>query len=82
MMRGGSWNNDAQNCRSAIRNNNSPDNRNNNVGFHCVFQHSSEFDARVREPKSLAERASRSPGSVPASGYVTRPKRKPSRAGR
>ncbi|MFH1491492.1 MAG: SUMF1/EgtB/PvdO family nonheme iron enzyme [Pseudomonadota bacterium] len=33
MIRGGSWNNDAHNCRSAYRNNNEPDNRNNNVGF-------------------------------------------------
>lgn len=33
VIRGGSWNNDAQNCRSANRNNNTPDNRNNNVGF-------------------------------------------------
>ena len=32
-MRGGSWNNDANNCRSANRYNNWPDNRNNNVGF-------------------------------------------------
>lgn len=31
--RGGSWNNDAQNCRSANRNCNAPDNRNNNLGF-------------------------------------------------
>ncbi|MBP7184704.1 MAG: hypothetical protein KBA06_04285, partial [Saprospiraceae bacterium] len=29
--RGGSWNNDRQNCRSANRNNNTPDNRNNNL---------------------------------------------------
>ncbi|GAX60888.1 sulphatase-modifying factor protein [Candidatus Scalindua japonica] len=33
MIRGGSWNNDAQSCRSAYRNNNEPDNRNNNLGF-------------------------------------------------
>ena len=33
MIRGGSWNNDAQNCRAAIRNNNAPDNRDNNLGF-------------------------------------------------
>ena len=33
MIRGGGWNNDARNCRSAIRNNNAPDNRNNNLGF-------------------------------------------------
>jgi Sulfatase-modifying factor enzyme 1 len=33
VMRGGSWNNSARNCRSAIRNRNSPDNRNDNLGF-------------------------------------------------
>ena len=31
--RGGSWNNDARNCRSANRNRNNPGNRNNNNGF-------------------------------------------------
>ncbi|WP_428846465.1 SUMF1/EgtB/PvdO family nonheme iron enzyme [Porphyromonas levii] len=36
MNRGGSWNNDADNCRSANRNNNNPDNRNNNLGFRVV----------------------------------------------
>lgn len=34
--RGGSWNNDPANLRSANRNNNTPDNRNNNLGFRCV----------------------------------------------
>ena len=33
VIRGGSWNNNARNCRSANRNNNNPDNRNNNNGF-------------------------------------------------
>jgi hypothetical protein len=33
VKRGGSWNNNAQNCRSANRNNNNPNNRNNNNGF-------------------------------------------------
>lgn len=37
VLRGGSWNNNAQNCRSANRNNNNPDNRNNNIGFRLVF---------------------------------------------
>jgi hypothetical protein len=32
MTRGGSWNNDPQNCRSANRNRNEPANRNNNLG--------------------------------------------------
>ncbi|MEA3450726.1 MAG: SUMF1/EgtB/PvdO family nonheme iron enzyme [Bacteroidota bacterium] len=35
--RGGSWNNNAGNCRVANRNNNSPGNRNNNLGFRLVF---------------------------------------------
>ncbi|MEI7934705.1 MAG: SUMF1/EgtB/PvdO family nonheme iron enzyme [Chlorobiaceae bacterium] len=37
VIRGGSWNNNAENCRSASRNNDTPDNRNNNVGFRLVF---------------------------------------------
>jgi len=36
MLRGGSWNNNAKNCRSAYRNWNSHDNRNDNVGFRVV----------------------------------------------
>ena len=35
-MRGGSWNNNQDNARSAYRNNNTPDNRNNNLGFRVV----------------------------------------------
>ena len=33
VLRGGAFNNEADNCRSAIRNNRQPDNRNNNIGF-------------------------------------------------
>ena len=33
VLRGGSWNNNANNCRSANRNNNNPSNENNNNGF-------------------------------------------------
>lgn len=32
-LRGGAWNNNAQNLRAANRNHNAPDNRNNNIGF-------------------------------------------------
>ncbi|OQW40086.1 MAG: hypothetical protein A4S08_05830 [Proteobacteria bacterium SG_bin4] len=35
-MRGGSWNNNPDNARSAARNNNHPDNRNNNIGFRVL----------------------------------------------
>ncbi|MBW4641990.1 MAG: SUMF1/EgtB/PvdO family nonheme iron enzyme [Goleter apudmare HA4340-LM2] len=37
MLRGGSWNNNPENCRSANRNRNTPDNRNNNIGFRVVL---------------------------------------------
>ncbi|MFH7245679.1 MAG: SUMF1/EgtB/PvdO family nonheme iron enzyme [Spirulina sp.] len=36
MLRGGSWINNPRNCRSAYRNNNNPDARNNNNGFRVV----------------------------------------------
>lgn len=38
VLRGGSWNNNPQNCRVANRNNNGPANRNNNVGFRLALQ--------------------------------------------
>jgi formylglycine-generating enzyme required for sulfatase activity len=37
VLRGVSWGAGAENCRSADRNNNTPDNRNNNIGFRLVF---------------------------------------------
>ncbi|MDR3189159.1 MAG: SUMF1/EgtB/PvdO family nonheme iron enzyme [Prevotellaceae bacterium] len=37
MLRGGSWNNDASNSRVAYRNNNTPSNRNSNVGLRLVL---------------------------------------------
>ncbi|MEB3212869.1 MAG: SUMF1/EgtB/PvdO family nonheme iron enzyme [Leptolyngbyaceae bacterium] len=36
LLRGGSWNNNPTNCRSANRNRNNADNRNNNIGFRVV----------------------------------------------
>jgi formylglycine-generating enzyme required for sulfatase activity len=35
--RGGSWNNNPQNTRTANRNNNTPENRNNNIGFRVAL---------------------------------------------
>ncbi|MFZ1804926.1 MAG: hypothetical protein E8D48_03455 [Nitrospira sp.] len=36
MLRGGSWNNEPDNVRSANRNRNTPTNRNDNIGFRCA----------------------------------------------
>jgi hypothetical protein len=46
LLRGGSWNNNPRNCRSAYRNHNQPDNANNNVGFRvvCLPQHPSQAE--------------------------------------
>jgi hypothetical protein len=37
VIRGGAWNNNARNCRSANRNWNTPDNRNSNIGFRLAL---------------------------------------------
>ena len=36
VIRGGSWNDNARNCRAANRNANDPSNRNHNLGFRFV----------------------------------------------
>ncbi len=36
VIRGGSWNNEPDNVRSANRNRNTPTNRNDNIGFRCA----------------------------------------------
>ena len=36
VLRGGSWNNNANNTRATNRNNNEPTNANNNLGFRCA----------------------------------------------
>lgn len=38
VLRGGFWNNNPINLRTANRNNNTPDNRNNNIGFRCASE--------------------------------------------
>lgn len=44
VLRGGSWNNNARNCRVANRNNNSPDNRNNNNGLRLALAQDDVLD--------------------------------------
>lgn len=50
MLRGGSWNNNGRNCRSANRNRNEPANRNNNLGFRLAR-------ARARRDAALDQMA-------------------------
>jgi len=50
VKRGGSWNNTASNCRSANRNNNTPSNRNNNIGFRLVSTMPRTGQARSHPP--------------------------------
>ncbi len=50
VIRGGSWNNDADNCRSAYRNNRSPGNRNNNLGFRLSSTRHPPDGCRPRTP--------------------------------
>ena len=44
VLRGGNWNNNAENCRVANRNNNNPDNRNNNIGFRLASSSKQQTD--------------------------------------
>jgi hypothetical protein len=62
LLRGGSWNNNPRNCRSAYRNHNQPDNANNNVGFRvvCLPQHPSPSEPLEGIPAGAPE------GSRPA----------------
>jgi formylglycine-generating enzyme required for sulfatase activity len=46
VLRGGGWNNNASNCRSANRNNNAPGNTNNNNGFRVASTTSARIGLR------------------------------------
>ncbi|MEW6029335.1 MAG: SUMF1/EgtB/PvdO family nonheme iron enzyme [Chloroflexota bacterium] len=65
MLRGGSWNNNRNNCRCSVRNRNNPDNFNNNVGFRVVLSHNI-FPARSAAPSTDGGRGKTSAGLLPA----------------
>ena len=71
LLRGGSWNNNSGNCRSAYRNHNQPDNANNKVGFRvvCLPQHPSASEPLEGIPTGAQE------GSRPAPviGWLRQP---------
>ena len=48
MNRGGSWNNDAANCRTANRNTNDPTNRTNNNGFRLALNSAGKEASALR----------------------------------
>jgi hypothetical protein len=69
LLRGGSWNNNPRNCRSAYRNHNQPDNANNTVGFRvvCLPQHPSPSEPLEGIPAGV------SPAHGPAIGTGSAP---------
>ena len=67
MLRGGSYYNDASNCRSANRNNNTPDNRNNNNGLRLVLSELNRLKCGVQKKQTKLT------GSYPGRGDA-RPK--------
>jgi formylglycine-generating enzyme required for sulfatase activity len=48
VVRGGSWNNEPENLRSANRNRNNADNRNNNIGFRLAQSACAGLATRAR----------------------------------
>ncbi|MGH9839081.1 MAG: SUMF1/EgtB/PvdO family nonheme iron enzyme [Blastocatellia bacterium] len=66
VLRGGSWNNNGRNCRSANRNRNGPGNRNNNIGFRVVVSASTLHGQSRRKGlrPSVQEESSASSGEA------------------
>jgi formylglycine-generating enzyme required for sulfatase activity/RecA/RadA recombinase len=81
VIRGGSWNNEAHNCRSAIRNNNEPGNRNNNLGFRLASSRQRPDAARLRT-RRLRQCPDPRPGPVPAFNAAGQTPPCPAAAGR
>ena len=53
VYRGGSWSDYAWYCRSAHRNRNTPDNRNNNLGFRVLRSSANGMDVPLMEPAAV-----------------------------
>ena len=69
LLRGGNWNNNSNNCRASQRNNNTPDNINNNIGFRVVST------PRLELRQEIAAGKAKSPGTepgLPTSSCATR----------
>ena len=78
LNRGGSWINNARNCRASNRNNNAPGNRNNNLGFRLLStrrRQGARFTDRVRVPAPC-------PGGSSCSGEHPDKQQQPAASGR
>ncbi|MGE3538491.1 MAG: SUMF1/EgtB/PvdO family nonheme iron enzyme [Candidatus Tectimicrobiota bacterium] len=70
VYRGGSWINNARNCRSAYRNNGQPGNRNDNLGFRLVSTPSGQR-AGFTDPARVLQAMSRSSSSAGLAGQIS-----------
>lgn len=71
VLRGGTWNNNRNNARCAIRNRNNPDNFNNNVGFRLVLSHNIFPLPEVPHRPRTAVEANISAGLLPARDFIS-----------
>ena len=55
VLRGGSWNNNPENARSANLKRNNPDNRNNNIGFRVLCSGGLTKSSRPERIENVAE---------------------------
>lgn len=82
VLRGGSWNNNGRNCRSANRNRNEPANRNNNIGFRLALaqaRRDAALDQMIILSAVLRRRKANALRQVSRSRAESLPQRRPER---
>jgi len=66
VIRGGSWNNNATNARVSYRNNNTPGNINNNIGFRLACSSKQRIDFE-QTPNPISVKRVKTTSSCPVS---------------
>jgi hypothetical protein len=82
VLRGGSWNNNGRNCRSANRNRNEPANRNDNIGFRLALaraRRDAALDQMIILSTALRRRKAKALRQVSRSRAESLPQRRPRR---